>query len=262
METQKEMQFIHSKPLCCVVTERILRIHQALMEKSKTLSLRCPHIRKRKVFRLTTWSVTDHLTFQLREVVGPNPYLDQISLFLWISCGLNRSSKWSTLELCMRFYNGSYQSAQLFYWHLNLLCLSSSEKGSCYFDACWMVMINVWTDQKTSHHGKKKKSGQINFLLDYTSGSEKILLRFKDSGLKQIFFAQNSFLDWFHPFGGECLLLRHEKKKKLSQRTLSPGKDFKISSKDYKLQTPALYFPNQIPSCLSLSPSSPPSLPF
>lgn len=39
---------------------------------------------------------------------------------------------------------------------------------------------------------------------------------------------------------------------KLSQRTLSPGKDYKNSSKDYKLQTPALYFPNQFPSGLPL----------
>lgn len=39
---------------------------------------------------------------------------------------------------------------------------------------------------------------------------------------------------------------------KLSQRTLSTGKDYKNPSKDYKLQTPALYFPNQFPSCLPL----------
>lgn len=43
----------------------------------------------------------------------------------------------------------------------------------------------------------------------------------------------------------------------LSQRTLSSGKDYRNSSKDYKLQTPALYFPNQIPSGLPLPPPLP-----
>lgn len=45
--------------------------------------------------------------------------------------------------------------------------------------------------------------------------------------------------------------------KALSQRTLSSGKDYRNSSKDYKLQTPALYFPNQIPSGLPLPPPFP-----
>lgn len=46
----------------------------------------------------------------------------------------------------------------------------------------------------------------------------------------------------------------------LSQRTLSAGKDYRNSSKDYKLPSPALYFLNQIGSPLASLSLVPPLL--
>lgn len=83
------------------------------------------------------------------------------------------------------------------------------------------------------------------------------ILRTTDLALKQILFVQSLFSDWFRPSEVNVCYYGTEA---LSQRTLSPGKDYRNPSKDYKLQTPALYFLNQIRSPLAslsllLSPS-------